>query len=219
MPLLELKDVGARYGGVPALEGVSLTLADAEIVALLGAGGAGKTTLLRAVLGTVKTTGEVHLDGERLYHRTPEGMARRGVHHVAARGGIFGELSVLDNLRLGAWTQRGLSPRDLAHVYEAFPVLYDRRNRSARSLDAGEQRLLALGRAMMAKPRLLLADEPSLGVDPTVVRDVFAALHTLNQRGAAILLVDQHRALAAGLAARTLALDAGRPVAQAALGY
>ena len=193
MPLLELT-------------AVPLTLGDAEVVAVLGASGAGKTTLLRSVVGLAKTTGEVYLDDERLYHRTPEGMARRGVLYLAARGGVFGELSVLDNLRLGAWTHRGLSPRDLAHVYEAFPALYDARNRTARSLDAGGQRLLALGRAMMAKPRLLLADEPSLGLDPAGVRDVFEALHTLNQRGAAILLVDQHRTLVEGLADRTLEL-------------
>ena len=219
MPLLELTDVGARYGDATALTGVSLTLGEGEVVAVFGASGAGKTTLLRTVIGDVKTSGEIRLDDERLYRRSPERMARRGVLHLAARGGIFGELSVLENLRLGSWTHRGASPRDLAHVYETFPAFYDARDETARTLDAGEQRLLALARAMMARPRLLLVDEPSLGLDPAGARDVFDALHTVNQRGAAILLVDQRRGLATELADRTFALDAGRPVALAALGY
>ena len=153
MSLLELRDVEARYGEVRALHGVSLSVDDGDFVAVLGANGAGKTTTLRAISGTVKTTGDVIFDGEKLFRRTPEGMARRGIAHVPEGRGTFTTLSVLDNLRLGAWVQRGTSQRDLVHVFEFFPRLYERRDRSGGTLSGGEQQMLALGRAMMAKPR------------------------------------------------------------------
>src|SRR5207248_10195921 len=164
--LLELRSVDARYGEVRVLHGVSFAVDDGDFVAILGANGAGKTTTLRAISGTVKTTGDVLFEGSKLFRRTPEGMARRGVAHVPEGRGTFATLSVLDNLRLGAWTQRGTSQRDLAHVFEFFPVLYERREQQAGTLSGGQQQMLALGRAMMAKPRLLLLDEPSLGLAP-----------------------------------------------------
>ncbi len=212
MALLELRDVGAHYGEIVALRGVSLSLEEADVLAVLGANGAGKTTLLRAITGAVKSDGEVFFEDERLYRRTPDGMARRGVLHLAEGVGIFPRLSVLDNLQLGAWVHRSASSRDLARVYETFPFLYDALDRRADALSAGDQRLLALGRALMAKPRLLLADEPARGVAPDVVRDVFEALHAINARGAAVIVVDQHTKLAVGAASQTLTLDAGTPV-------
>ena len=212
MPLLELTDVDARYGQVRALHGVSLTVDEGEVVALLGANGAGKTTTLRAISGTVKTTGQIVFQGERLHRRTPESMARRGIAHVPEGRGTFASLSVFDNMRLGAWTQRGPSARDLARVFEFFPVLYDRRDQQAGTLSGGEQQMLALGRAMMAKPRLLLLDEPSLGLAPLVVREIFATLRSMNDRGTTIVVVEQNAALALGSAKHAYVLETGRVV-------
>ena len=137
MPLLELRDVEARYGEIRALHGVTLSVEDGDFVAILGANGAGKTTTLRAISGTVKMTGELFLEGSRIFHPTPEAMARRGVAHVPEGRGTFATLSVLDNLRLGAWTQRGTSQRDLARVFEFFPLLYERRDQRAGALSGG----------------------------------------------------------------------------------
>jgi branched-chain amino acid transport system ATP-binding protein len=199
LPLLELRDVEASYGEIRALRGLTLTVEERDFVAILGANGAGKTTTLRAISGTVKTRGDVLLDGTKLFRRTPEGMVRNGVAHVPEGRGTFTTLSVLDNLRLGAWVQRGTSTRDLARVFELFPSLYERRDHRAGMLSGGEQQMLALGRAMMAKPRLLLVDEPSLGLAPLVVRGIFDVLRRLNASGTAIVVVEQNarRALAA----------------------
>ena len=215
MSLLELRDVEARYGEVTALHGLSLTVDEGEVVALLGANGAGKTTTLRAISGTVKTTGQIVFQGERLHRRTPEGMARRGIAHVPEGRGTFASLSVFDNMRLGAWTQRGPSARDLARVFEFFPVLYDRRDQQAGTLSGGEQQMLALGRAMMAKPRLLLLDEPSLGLAPLVVREIFVALERMRaEDGVAILVVEQNARLALRAAQRAYVLEVGRVVVE-----
>jgi branched-chain amino acid transport system ATP-binding protein len=212
LSLLELRDVEARYGEVSALRGVSLTVDDGDFVAILGANGAGKTTTLRAISGTVKTTGDVVFEGEKLFRRTPEAMARRGVAHVPEGRGTFATLSVLDNLRLGAWVQQGPSHRDLANIYEFFPRLYEQRDQQAGTLSGGEQQLLALARAMMAKPRLLLLDEPSLGLAPRVVREIFDVLARLNASGTTIVVVEQHANLALAAAAHAFVLEAGRVV-------
>jgi branched-chain amino acid transport system ATP-binding protein len=212
LSLLELREVEARYGEVRALHGVTLTVAAGDFVAILGANGAGKTTTLRAISGTVKTSGDVLLDGERLYRRTPEGMAKRGVAHLPEGRGTFTTLSVLDNLRLGAWVHRGTSRRDLARVFEFFPQLYERREQQAGTLSGGEQQMLALGRAMMAKPRLLLLDEPSLGLAPLVVREIFEVLSQLNETGTTILVVEQNASLALAAARHAFVLETGRIV-------
>jgi branched-chain amino acid transport system ATP-binding protein len=212
LPLLELRDVEARYGEVRALHGVTLNVDDGDFVAILGANGAGKTTTLRAISGTVKTTGELFFEGARLFRRTPEAMARRGVAHVPEGRGTFATLSVLDNLRLGAWTQRGTSQRDLARVFEFFPLLYQRREQQAGTLSGGEQQMLALGRAMMAKPRLLLLDEPSLGLAPLVVREIFDALLRMNENGTTIVVVEQNATLALKAAKHAFVLETGRVV-------
>ncbi|HEX4525832.1 MAG TPA: ABC transporter ATP-binding protein [Gaiellaceae bacterium] len=212
MPLLELRDVEARYGEVKALHGVTLSVDDGDFVAILGANGAGKTTTLRAISGMVKTTGQLSFEGARLFRRTPEAMARRGVAHVPEGRGTFATLSVLDNLRLGAWTQRGTSQRDLARVFEFFPLLYQRREQQAGTLSGGEQQMLALGRAMMAKPRLLLLDEPSLGLAPLVVREIFDALLRMNENGTTIVVVEQNATLALKAAKHAFVLETGRVV-------
>jgi branched-chain amino acid transport system ATP-binding protein len=212
LSLLELRDLGARYGEVEALHGVTLSVAAGDFVAVLGANGAGKTTTLRAISGTVKTSGDVLLDGERLYRRSPERMAKRGVAHLPEGRGTFTTLSVLDNLRLGAWVHRGTSRRDLARVFEYFPQLYERRDQQAGTLSGGEQQMLALGRAMMAKPRLLLLDEPSLGLAPLVVREIFDVLKQLNESGTTILVVEQNASLALAAARHAFVLETGRVV-------
>jgi branched-chain amino acid transport system ATP-binding protein len=207
-----LNDVSARYGQVEALHSVSLTVDEGEVVALLGANGAGKTTTLRAISGTVKTTGDVLLDGHKVFRRTPEGMARQGVAHVPEGRGTFATLSVLDNLRLGAWVHGNASPRELAHVFEFFPRLYERRGQQAGLLSGGEQQMLALGRAMMAKPRLLLLDEPSLGLAPLIAREIFGVLGQLHESGTTIVVVEQNAMLALAHAQHAYVLESGRVV-------
>ena len=211
MALLELQDVEARYGEIRALHGVTLTVDEGDFVAILGANGAGKTTTLRAISGTVKTSGDVRFDGSKLFRRTPEAMAKRGVAHVPEGRGTFSTLTVLDNLKLGGWT-RGAGGRDLAHVFEEFPRLYERREQQAGTLSGGEQQMLALGRAMMAKPRLLLLDEPSLGLAPLVVREIFDVLRRLNEDGTTIVVVEQNAMLALGAAQHAYVLETGRVV-------
>jgi branched-chain amino acid transport system ATP-binding protein len=211
MPLLELRDVEARYGPVKALHGVSLEVEEGELVAVLGANGAGKTTTLRAISGTVRRSGELVFAGERL-PRAPEAVARRGIAHVPEGRGTFAELSVRENLRLGAYTRRGRDLRDdLSRVYAFFPRLEERRDQQAGTLSGGEQQMLALGRAMMARPRLLLLDEPSLGLAPLVVKEIFATLARMNaDDGVTIVVVEQNANLALSASARAYVLEVGR---------
>jgi branched-chain amino acid transport system ATP-binding protein len=207
-PLLELKDVSARYGQVTALHGVSLTVDDGEIVALLGANGAGKTTTLRAVSGTVRRGGDVVFAGKRLGRAGPESTARAGIAHVPEGRGIFAELTVWDNLRMGAYMRRGRT--DFTMVLEYFPWLEGRRNQQAGTLSGGEQQMLALARAFLQRPRLLMLDEPSLGLAPLVTREVFRVVGDLNQReGLAVLVVEQNAAIALGAAGRAYVLETG----------
>jgi branched-chain amino acid transport system ATP-binding protein len=181
LALLELRDVA----------GLSLTVAEGDVVALTR----NPDEVFGAILGTVRTDGEVLLDGTRLYRRTPERLARSGVTHVAAGGGIIARLTVAENLRLASWTQRGASTRELARVFEAIPSLYEPRGRRADTLRADERRLLALARVMIAKPRLLLAAQPTYGVDAHTARELFELLHAINARGAAVVIADEHETL------------------------
>jgi branched-chain amino acid transport system ATP-binding protein len=213
--LLELRNVEARYGSVKALHGVSLDVGEQEFVAVLGANGAGKTTTLRAVSGTVRRSGELRFAGKKL--RTPEGAARAGIAHVPEGRGTFAELSVWENLRLGAYTSKGNVNEDAQRVFGFFPRLEERREQQAGTLSGGEQQMLALGRALMARPKLLLLDEPSLGLAPLVVKEIFAALVKLNQdEGTAVLVVEQNANLVLGSAARAYVLEVGRVVVEGA---
>ena len=210
MTLLELTDVEARYGPVQALRGVSLVVGEREVVAILGANGAGKTTTLRAISGTVRRGGGLALGGRPL-PRSPEGVARAGIAHVPEGRGTFAELSVLENLRLGAYTRRDGLRDDLERVYGYFPVLRQRADQQAGTLSGGEQQMLALARALMLRPRLLMLDEPSLGLAPIVVRTLFEIVARLNEEeGLAVLVVEQNAKLALELAARAYVLEAGR---------
>jgi branched-chain amino acid transport system ATP-binding protein len=214
MSLLELRDVEARYGPVKALHGVTLRVGDGELVAVLGANGAGKTTTLRAVSGTVRRTGDVLFAGSKLPRRT-EATARTGIAHVPEGRGTFGDLSVWDNLRLGAYTRRGSITDDAERVFSFFPRLGERRSQQAGTLSGGEQQMLALGRAMMARPRLLLLDEPSLGLAPIVVTEIFEALGKMKEEdGMSVLVVEQNAILALAHAARAYVLEVGRVVVE-----
>jgi len=212
--LLELDNVEARYGATKALHGISLTLDDGSIVAVLGANGAGKTTTLRAVSGTVRRSGEILFDGRRLGRRGPEAVARLGIAHVPEGRGTFAELSVKENLRLGAYTQRPQAFKaDYSRVLNLFPWMLDREGQQAGTLSGGEQQMLALARALMQRPRLLLLDEPSLGLAPGLVTDIFRIVRELNEKeGLSVLVVEQNAAVALETAERAYVLEVGRVV-------
>jgi len=210
--LLELDGVEARYGPVQALRGVSLEVGEGEFVAVLGANGAGKTTTLRAVSGTVRRSGDVIFKGAKLPRR-PDATARAGIAHVPEGRGTFSELSVWDNLRLGAYTRRGGLKEDAQRVFKYFPRLEERKGQQAGTLSGGEQQMLALGRAIMARPKLVLLDEPSLGLAPLLVTEIFERLARMKtEEGMAVLVVEQNANLALAHASRAYVLEVGRVV-------
>jgi branched-chain amino acid transport system ATP-binding protein len=209
--LLELDDVEARYGPVQALHGISLTVGEGEVVAVLGANGAGKTTTLRAISGTVSRTGTIELDGKAI-RATPEAAARAGIAHVPEGRGTFVDLTVNENLRLGAYTRRERGVRaDVKRIADYFPWMGERGNQRAGTLSGGEQQMLALGRALMSRPRLLLLDEPSLGLAPMVVREFFRVVRELNEtEGLTVLVVEQDARIALSISRRAYVLEVGR---------
>ncbi len=214
MTVLELHGVEARYGPVKALHGVSLQVGDGELVAVLGANGAGKTTTLRAISGTVRRSGDVVFAGKKLSRR-PDATARAGIAHVPEGRGTFSELSVWENLRLGAYARRANVKQEARRVYEFFPRLEERRDQQAGTLSGGEQQMLALGRAMMARPKLLLLDEPSLGLAPIVVGEIFDVLERMKSReGISVLVVEQNANLALAHATRAYVLEVGNVVVE-----
>ena len=212
MPLLELTDVHARYGQVHALHGVSLTVDEGEVVALLGANGAGKTTTLRAISGVVDTQGALTFDGA-LLPRKAEATARRGITHVPEGRGILGELTVLENLKMGAYLRRDrkAAARDLDELTTELAWLGERRDQQAGTLSGGEQQMMVIGRALMSKPRLLLLDEPSLGLAPIVETEIFRLVRRIHEEeGVSILLVEQNAQKALSLARTAYILEVGR---------
>jgi branched-chain amino acid transport system ATP-binding protein len=213
MPLLELRDVEARYGPIKALHGVSLTVDEGEVVALLGANGAGKTTTLRAISGAVRTSGDFAFAGRSIARRSPEAVARLGVAHVPEGRGLFAELSVWDNLRMGAYVrgERKTFKQEAPRVLGYFPWLESRKHQQAGTLSGGEQQMLSLARALISRPRLLMLDEPSLGLAPTVVQELFAIVTTLNaEEGLSVLVVEQNANIALDASARAYVLEVGR---------
>ncbi|MDX6508165.1 MAG: branched-chain amino acid transport system ATP-binding protein [Gaiellaceae bacterium] len=203
----------ARYGPVSALHGVSLHVDEGEAVAVLGANGAGKTTTLRAVSGTVRRGGRIAFGGKSIARRSPEAIARAGIAHVPEGRGTLTELTVRENLRLGAYTRRDRQgvAEDEQRVLGYFPRLGERAAQRAGTLSGGEQQMLALARALMLRPRLLLLDEPSLGLAPLVVAEIFRIVRELNeQQGLAVLVVEQNAALALEASSRAYVLEVGR---------
>ncbi|MDH4053173.1 MAG: ABC transporter ATP-binding protein, partial [Rubrivivax sp.] len=203
--LLEVRGLTAGYGATQVLNGIDFELAAGRITAILGANGAGKTTTLRALCQTVATAGSIVFDGQQLVGKATENVVRLGVAHVPDGRGTFGALSVEENLRLGAYVRRDKAgvASDIAHMYARFPRLKERRGQQAGTLSGGEQQMLAISRALMLRPKLLLLDEPSFGLAPLVVAEIFRILRQINEDdGVSILLVEQNARLALDLADR-----------------
>jgi len=211
--MLEVSALSSYYGRILALAEIDLTVQDGELVALVGANGAGKSTLLRAISGVQPCSGKIVFNGKDIGGDSPERRVRSGIVQVPEGRQVFGPLSVDDNLRLGAYTRtRAESDTELERVYAMFPALKERRRQAAGLLSGGQQQMLAMGRGLMAKPRLLLLDEPSMGLAPRLVEDIFAKVRELKQARTTIFLVDQNARAALSVADRGYVLETGRVV-------
>ena len=213
--LLEAQNLEAQYGWTKVLHGLGFAVEAGGITAILGANGAGKTTTLRAVCGMVKTAGTVSFQGQRIDGKATEDIVRLGIAHAPEGRGTFMHLSVEENLRLGAYirSDRAAIAADFERVYQYFPVLDQRQRQQAGTLSGGEQQMLAVARALMSRPRLLLLDEPSLGLAPLVTREIFRIVRTINkEQGVSVLLVEQNASMALELADHAYLLETGRVV-------
>ncbi|MFQ6016003.1 MAG: ABC transporter ATP-binding protein [Anaerolineae bacterium] len=215
--MLEVEKIDAYYGDLRALWNVSIRVNEGEVVALIGPNGAGKTTTLRAITGLLKpASGSIRFCDRRLDGESAYNIVELGISHVPEGRRIFGAMSVLENLELGAFTAkaREVKDRTLQWVYEVFPILEGRKNQRAGTLSGGEQQMLAIARALMSKPKLLLLDEPSLGLAPLLVEHIFEVVREINEQGVTVLLVEQNIRAALELAHRTYVIESGRIVGQ-----
>jgi branched-chain amino acid transport system ATP-binding protein len=210
--MLEVRDLNVYYGEIHALKGVSFRVGQGEVVTLLGNNGAGKTTTLRTLSGLLAPrNGQVALEGTSLLGTAPHDVVRRGITHVPEGRRVFNRLTVRENLEMGAYTRRDSGiDADVERVFETFPRLRERAVQTAGTLSGGEQQMLAIGRALMARPRLLLLDEPSMGLAPVIVEQIFETIQAINQQGVTILLVEQNAAMALSVATRGYVLETGR---------
>ncbi len=214
--MLDVQGLRGGYGQIQVLHGLDFHVDVGEVVVILGANGAGKTTTLRAVSGMIETNGSIELAGEQIQGAKRADIVRRGVAHVPQGRGTLPELSVEDNLRVGAYIRRDREVEsDMAKWYEVYPVLFERRQQRAGSLSGGEQQMLAVARALMSRPTLLLLDEPSLGLAPMIVKDLFARFRQINaETGTTMLVVEQNAQLALGIANRGYVLESGEIIIQ-----
>jgi branched-chain amino acid transport system ATP-binding protein len=213
VPLLEVDDISVSYGAVRALRGISLTVGDGEIVTLLGANGAGKTTSLRSISALLALTkGEVRFRGERIDRMPPHKVVSLGIGHVPEGRRVFPRMSIMENLEIGAYLDKSNFAADSQRVFSLFPVLAERRKQQAGTLSGGEQQMLAIGRALMGRPKLLLLDEPSMGLAPLIVAQIFSIIRQINEQGTAVLLVEQNAAQALKYASRGYVLANGEIV-------
>jgi len=215
MALLDVKGAEVRYGAVPALRGFTISVEQGEIVALLGANGAGKTTTLRMISGLHHaSSGTVSFEGTDISRLSAHAIVERGISHVPEGRRIFPQMTVLENLEIGAFHKPHVEGAKLDEVYELFPILKERRKQQGGNLSGGEQQMLAIGRALMAQPRLLLLDEPSMGLAPLIVQTIFEIIKTIRDQGVTVLLVEQNAAKALQLADRGYVLETGSIVLQ-----
>ena len=215
--LLEVKDVHVSYGNIEAVKGVSLSVAKGEIVTLIGANGAGKTTILRTISGLLRpSSGEVTFDGRRIDNESADAIVRGGVGHAPEGRRVFARMTVRENLEMGAFARSkehaSEITADFERVYTLFPILKERDDQAAGTLSGGEQQMLAIGRALMARPVLLMLDEPSLGLAPAMVATVFRVVDEIRRQGVTVLMVEQNAALALRMADRGYVMEGGRVV-------
>lgn len=210
--MLEVKNLNVHYGVIQALKDISLTVNQGEIVTLIGANGAGKTTTLRTISGLIKaTSGEILLEGKNITTLPAPDRVQQGISQVPEGRRIFPPMSVLENLEMGAFLRKDKADikKDIEMVYDLFPILGKRRKQSAGTLSGGEQQMLAMGRALMSRPRILLLDEPSMGLAPLLVREIFEIIKNINLNGTTILLVEQNASMALSIAHRAYVLENG----------
>jgi len=216
MALLEVKDLEVFYGAIHAIKGVSFEVNEGEIISLIGANGAGKTTVLQTISGLLRSkTGSIKFLGEEIHHTPAHKLVPMGLAQVPEGRRVFAQMSVEENLELGAFTKKGKLADDMEKIYQLFPRLKERRRQMAGTLSGGEQQMLAIGRAMMSKPKLLMLDEPSMGLAPLLVEEVFEIIQRLNEQGTTILLVEQNAQMALSIAHRGYVLETGRIVTSA----
>jgi branched-chain amino acid transport system ATP-binding protein len=212
--LLNVKDINVYYGAIHAVRGVSLTVNAGEIVSIIGANGAGKSTILKTLVGLLRSkTGDISLDGNSIGNMSPSAIVRQGIALVPEGRRVFPRMSVEDNLLLGAYARKDKEiARDINRIYEMFPRLAERKKQNAGTLSGGEQQMLATGRGMMSRPRLLLLDEPSMGLAPLLVHQIFETILDINEQGTTILLVEQNAHMALSISDRGYVLETGAVV-------
>lgn len=209
--ILEIKNLSVHFGGIKAVDGISMDIPEGKIITLIGANGAGKSTILRSVSGIVKPQGgEILFGGESLIGKTPDAIVNRGITLVPEGRRVFPNLTVLENLKIGAYLRKDKLDNDIEYIYSLFPRLKERHWQLAGTLSGGEQQMLAVGRALMSKPRLIMMDEPSLGLAPLVVKDIFEIIKTINKSGITVLLNEQNANMALKIADLGYVIETGR---------
>ncbi len=208
--ILEIKNLSVNFGGIKAVKDISMTVEQGKIMTLIGANGAGKSTILRSISGIVKPhSGDILYDGASILGQTPDAIVSKGITLVPEGRKVFPNLTVLENLKIGAYLRKDKLDDDLAHIYDLFPRLKERSWQMAGTLSGGEQQMLAVGRALMSRPRLIMMDEPSLGLAPLVVRDIFAIIREINKSGITVLLNEQNANMALKIADEGYVIETG----------